>query len=185
MKKNYRVVGRSFLWVITSFFLLSVITLAKSNEDPGPEFNSGQWVWALFSLVIVVALAYWATRFLAGKFGVSQAKHLKVAESLFLGPNRHLYLLLVNKKVLLVGSSEHGVNLLQEINDLEFYSELEKTAEKNQIIPQGKFPDLIGTVFSGLHPRSVNDSGITDSKQKVLEGLEKIRSWKTRGRERE
>jgi flagellar biogenesis protein FliO len=183
LKKKNRVYGVCFLLVTASIFLLPAITLARVNEDPGPEFNSGQWIWALFSLVIVVALAYWATKFLAGKFGVSGAKHLKVAESLFLGPNRHLYLLLVNHKVILIGSTEHGINLLQEIDDPEFYTELERSAEKNQTLPVDKFSSLIGPILKGLNPRGVNDSDVTDTKQRLQNGLAKIRSWKTRGRD--
>jgi len=183
LKNNNRVFGICFLLVTAGLFLLPAITLARTNEDPGPDFNSGQWVWALFSLVIVVALAYWATKFLAGKFGVSGAKHLKVAESLFLGPNRHLYLLLVNQKVILIGSTEHGINLLQEIDDPEFYNELERTAEKNQTLPVDKFSGLIGPILKGLNPRGVGEPGVIDTKQRLQEGLAKIRSWKTRGRD--
>ena len=180
MKKTFRVFG--FLLFIAGYFLLPAITLAKTNEDPGPEFNSGQWIWALLSLVIVVVLAYWATRFLAGKFGVSQTGHLKVAESLFLGPNRHLYLLLVNGKVLLLGSTEHGLSLLKEFDDLQFYEELKKTAATNQVIPAGGFADLLNPLIKGMNPRGTIEAGFASSKQRMQDGLEKIRSWKDRGR---
>jgi flagellar biogenesis protein FliO len=183
LKRSNQVCLICFLLVIVSVLLLPAITLAKANEDPGADFSGGQWIWALLSLIIVVALAYWATKFLAGKFGVSGAKHLKVAESLFLGPNRHLYLLLVNHKVILVGSSEHGINLLQEIDDPNFYTELERTAEKNQTMPADKFSGLIGPILKGLNPRGVNEPNDTDTKQRLEEGLARIRSWRTRGRD--
>ncbi len=105
-----------------------------------------------------------------------------MAESLFLGPNRHLYLLLVNNKVLLIGASEHGIHLLHDFNDPDFYTELEQHAGNQQLLPAGKFPDLIGAVLGGLHPRKVSDTDSFDTKQRLMEGLEKIRSWKTRGR---
>lgn len=185
MKETNRVL-RLYLQAIAAFFLLlPAMTLAKSNEEPGPEFNSGQWIWALFSLVIVVVLAYWATKFLAGKFGVSQAKHLKVAESLFLGPNRHLYLLLVHNKVLLIGSSEGGISLIQEIDDPQFFEELERHGANIQNLPAGKFSGLITPVLGGLRPRGVDDPVNSDGKQRLLDGLEKIRSWKMRGRDRQ
>jgi flagellar biogenesis protein FliO len=183
LKRKNKICGVCFLEVAAGLLLLPAITFAKANEEPGAEFNSGQWIWALFSLAIVVALAYWATKFLAGKFGVSGAKHLKVAESLFLGPNRHLYLLLVNHKILLIGCSEHGISLLQQINDSEFYAELERTAEKNQTLPPDKFSGMIGPILRSLNPRGVNDSGVTDPKQRLNESLAKIRSWRTRGRD--
>ena len=71
-----------------------MVTLVKAAAEPGIKMNSGQWIWALFSLIVVLSLTYWGTRFLAGKVGRSSAEHLKVAESLSLGPNRHLYLFL-------------------------------------------------------------------------------------------
>ncbi|HEX3047308.1 MAG TPA: flagellar biosynthetic protein FliO [Bacillota bacterium] len=182
MKKSCRVCGLGFLLVIVGFFLLPAITFAETTSDPGPEFNSSQWIWALFSLIIVVALAYWATKFFAGKFGISHAKHLKVAESLFLGPNRHLYLLLVHNKVLLIGSAEHGLSLLQEIDDPDFFNELEKTADSAQIIPNSKFAGMIGTFLNGLNPKGGIEVNSQTSKQRLQEGLERIRTWKSRGR---
>lgn len=183
MKKSNWVYGFCFLLCAVSIFLLPAVTLAKTSEDPGAEFSSGQWIWALFSLIVIVVLAYWGTKFLAGKFGVSGAKHLRVAESLFLGPNRNLYLLLVNHKVILVGSSEHGINLLQEIDDPEFYSELERSAEKYQTLPPNKFSGIMGPILKSLNPRGVNDPNNMDAKQRLQEGLAKIRSWRTRGKD--
>jgi flagellar biogenesis protein FliO len=183
LRKSCRVFGLGFLFVIVGFFLLPAITFAEeTTSKPGPEFSGGQWLWALFCLILVVGLAYWATKFFAGKFGLSHAKHLKVAESLFLGPNRHLYLLLVHNKVLLIGSAEHGLSLLQEIDDPDFFNELEKTAESVPIIPNGKFAGMIGNVLNSLNPKGGIEENPQTSKQLLQEGLERIRTWKSRGR---
>ncbi len=184
MEKRNRVVVIVFLLVAAWLFLLPVVTLGKAENDPGTDFNSGQWIWALVSLFIVVGLSYWATKFFAGKFGVSQARHIKVAESLFLGQNRHLYLLLVHGKVLLIGSSEHGISLLKEIDDPEFYAELEKTAHGNHS-PVGKFAGMLGPILNGMNPRGAIDVDATGGRQRLQEGLEKIRAWKMKGRGRE
>lgn len=183
MKKSNSGFGLCFLLCTASLLLLPNITLAKTNEDPGADFSSGQWIWALFSLIVIVILAYWGTKFLAGKFGVSGAKHLKVAESLFLGPNRHLYLILVNHKVILIGSSEHGINLLQEIDDPDFYKELESSADKYQTLPPNTFSGIMGPILKSINPRGINDSSDMDAKQRIQEGLAKIRSWRTRGKD--
>lgn len=166
-------------------FLLPGAALAQAENEIGPEFSGGQWVWSLFSLIIVVVLAFWATKFLAGRFGLSQAKHIKVAESLFLGPNRHLYLLLVNGKVLLVGSAEHGIDLIKEFDDEQFYKELLESAEITPKKPTGRFAEMILPVLNGLNSGETVDTGLTNSKQRLQEGLEKIRSWKMRGRDRD
>ena len=171
-----------FLYITVGLFLLPAVVSGKTDGDPGTDFNTGgQWIWALISLIIVVALSYWATRFFAGKLGISQARHIKVAESLFLGPNRHLYLLLVHDKVLLIGSTEHGLNLLQEINDPSFYAELEQVASSNQL-PSGKFAKMMGPILNGLNPRGAVDVDATGGRRRLQEGLAKIRAWKTKGR---
>jgi flagellar biogenesis protein FliO len=183
--KRNRVLVAVFLLVAAGLFLLPAVTLGKPENDPGSNFNSsGQWIWALLSLVIVVALSYWVTKFFAGKFGISQARHIKVAESLSLGPNRHLYLLLVNEKVLLIGGSEHGLSLVKEIDDPGFFAELEKTAHLNQT-PTGKFSGMLGPILNGLNPRGAIDVSAPNSRQRLQEGLEKIRAWKMKGRGRE
>jgi flagellar biogenesis protein FliO len=178
-------VGSFWLGLGAGLFLLPGAALAQTETEIGPDFNGGQWVWSLLSLIIVVILAFWATKFLAGRFGLSQARHIKVAESLFLGPNRHLYLLLVNGKVLLVGSAEHGIDLLKEFDDDQFYKELLEEAETNPKRPTGRFSNMILPVLNNLNSGETVDTGLTNSKQRLQEGLEKIRSWKMRGRDRD
>jgi flagellar biogenesis protein FliO len=178
-------VSNAWLWFCAGLFLLPGHVLAGTENDTGagPEFGGGQWVWSLFSLIIVVALAYWATKFLAGRVGLSQARHIKVAESLLLGPNRHLYLLLVDGKVLLVGSTEHGISLIKEFEDEQFYEELLKSVETGQNNPTGRFANMIVPVLNSMNSRETMDSNLSDSKQRLRERLEKLRSWKLRGRD--
>ncbi len=175
--------GSVWLGFSAGLILLPGAALAQTETEIGPEFSGGQWIWSLFSLIIVVALAYWATKFLAGRFGLSQARHIKVAESLFLGPNRHLYLLLVDGKTLLVGSSEHGINLLKEFDDEQFYDELLKSADTNQNVPTGRFAGMIVPVLNNMNARDTVEAGLSPNRQRLQEGLEKIRSWKMRGRD--
>jgi len=177
--------GSVWLGLYAGLFLLPGAALAKTESDIGPEFSGGQWIWSLFSLIIVVILAYWATKFLAGKIGLSQARHIKVAESLFLGPNRHLYLLLIDGKALLVGSTEHGINLLKEFNDEQFYEELLKSAETGQNMPTGRFAGMIGPILNSMNSGETIEAGLSNNRQRLQEGLEKIRSWKMRGRDRD
>ncbi len=172
-----------WLGLCAGLFLLPGEALARTEADIGPEFGGGQWIWSLFSLIIVVALAYWATKFLAGRFGYSQARHIKVAESLLLGPNRHLYLLLVDGKVLLVGSTEHEISLIKEFEDNQFYEELSKSADTGQNLPTGRFASMIIPVLNSMNSRETAENSISNTRQRLQDGLEKIRSWKMRGRD--
>lgn len=157
-------------------FLLSKAATAQTGNDFSPD------IWgtlgAIVALIIVVVLAYWTTRFLAGRFGTSQAKHLKVAESLFLGPNRHLYLLLVNDKVLLLGGTEHGLSLIKEIDDPALYLELSASAQTaGQPLNGAKFSELFKQVLKGEAPQNFNAAAL-ETKERLRSGLDKVRAWK-------
>lgn len=178
MGKMNRVFG--LLVLIAGFSFLPVTFAAETNDPPTPEFG-GQWIWALFSLMIVLFLAYWATRFLAGKLNVSQAKHIKVAESLCLGPNRHLYLLLVNNQVLLVGSTEHGITLLKEYQDESFYEVLNLTQGNGVTLPGEKFKSVLQNFLQpDEEAAALTEDEFSNVKNKLTEGLERIRSWRKR-----
>jgi flagellar biogenesis protein FliO len=121
-------IRRLVVWGM-GLLLWPTVTLAATKTEPETElFGGSQWILSLLSLILVVFLAYWVTRFLAGRCANSAARHLKVVESLCLGSNRHLYLLTVNKQTLLIGSTEQGLALIKEYNDPDFFKELSVTA---------------------------------------------------------
>lgn len=122
----------------TGLLMLPSVTLAATKVETEPElFGGGQWILSLLSLIVVVFLAYQTTRFLAGRYSNLPTRHIKVAESLCLGANRHLYLLLVNKQALLVGSTEQGLALIKEYSDPDFYEELSRMASSAQMMSSG------------------------------------------------
>lgn len=179
LRKISRALG--FLTLSTGLFLLPVIFAAETNDTPRPEFG-GQWIWAFFSLVLVAFLAYWGSRFLAGKLNVTQAKHLKVAESLCLGPNRHLYLLLVNNQVLLLGSSEQGITCIKEYNDDTFYEILNLTRNPGQALPSDNFRNILMNLFKPEDTTTTETTDFNTGKRKLIEGLNRIREWRKRRR---
>lgn len=182
MRNKYRISW--VLPIVAGLILLPQITLAAPGSEAEPElFGGGQWFLMLLSLVFVIFLAYWGTRFLAGKYGNIPSRHIKMAESLCLGPNRHLYLLLVNRQVLLVGNSDQGITLLKEYDDPEFYEELRLLAEQNQVFPSKKFKDFLAPLLNG-RTETVAGAEERDAefKKRLTESLERIRAWKNKGR---
>lgn len=181
MQIRNRVFG--FLTGFVGIFLLPTLTAAKTGGDSSPDFGGFQWLGALVALIIVVVLAYWVTRFLGGKLITAQAKHLKVAESLFLGPNRHLYLLLVHGKVLLLGSTEHGINLIQEIDDPALFEELNVSGGPNQPFSVSQFSAFLQKAIArkdGLTDTQSGEfeAGTRETNERLRAGLEKLRAWK-------
>lgn len=179
---------RGLFLVSVGFFLLPTITLAGTGEETSSTatFSGLQWIWALFSLFLVAIIAFWVTKMLAGRLGYSQAKHMKVAESLFLGPNRHLYLLLFQGRVLLLSGSEQGIQLIKEIDDPVLYAELEQGSPSAPTFANGKFPEVFKSVMSVLTNNetvaAADDNNPT--RQKLVESLERIRNWRAKGKGR-
>jgi len=173
LKKLKSALGLAWLGI----FCLPLSIKAQPKVETVPEFGGWQWIWALFALVMVALLAYWTTRFLAGKYGVAAAKHLQVAESLNLGPNRQLHLLLVNDQVLLLGSSEHGLALLKEFNDSTFYQKLSKNNPDKQVVTNN-FAALLSKLLQNEVPPAAADVGEFGRIGTLQEGFEKIKSWR-------
>lgn len=110
-----------------------------------------------------------------------QAKYIKVAESLCLGPNRHLYLLLVNNQVLLVGCTERGITLLKEYQDEAFYEMLNLTQGSGVTLPGEKFKSVLQRFLQPEEETSeLTDEDFSDVRKKLAEGLERIRAWRKR-----
>jgi flagellar biogenesis protein FliO len=129
---------RCLLLIGVGLFWLPTVALAANQAGSEPElFGGGQWLLSLLSLILVVFLAYWTTRFLAGRYRNLPTRHIKVAETLCLGSNRYLYLLIINKRALLVGGTEHGLALIKEYDDPGFCEELQAAAP-HQSMAAGK-----------------------------------------------
>lgn len=95
------------------------------NTDPKPSQMS--W-WSTLAYLIsllavfafVVVMAYFASRFLSGRFQARAASNGgRILEHLPLGPNKSVCVVEIGGKVVLLGVTEHQVNLLGEIDDAD------------------------------------------------------------------
>ena len=98
------------------------------NQDPTPNGTTGVSWWSTLayvgSLVVVflfvAALAYYASKFLGGRFGRAlEGKGGRVLEHLPLGPGRSACLVELAGRLLILGVTEHSITLLGEINGEE------------------------------------------------------------------
>lgn len=122
----------------------------SSYKEADPHPSQSSW-WStlayLISLlavfVFVLAMAYFVSRFLGGRFARFDTRtEGKLLENLPLGPGKSVCAVEIAGKVLLLGVAEHGVTLLQEITD-------EKEIEKLRLQSREAVPVLgLDKVFS-------------------------------------
>ena len=109
-------------------------------EDVDPRPTTVSW-WSTLAYLVslfavfgfVVVMAYFAARFLGGKF----AQHItgnggRILEHLPLGPNRSVCAVEIADRVFLLGVTEHSITLLSEITDPE---EVERLHRDNMVRP--------------------------------------------------
>jgi len=99
-----------------------------SLTEIGTSSNPVSLIWYFLSFIIILLLAAWGIKWMAGKMGRIRGKHLKLVESLYLGPNRGLHLIRVGNRLFLIGLADRYIELLAEINDLETLVETEEEA---------------------------------------------------------
>src|SRR5690554_7994279 len=87
-----------------------------SLTEIGTSSNPVSLIWYFLSFIIILLLAAWGIKWMAGKMGRIRGKHLKLVESLYLGPNRGLHLIRVGNRLFLIGLADRYIELLAEIN---------------------------------------------------------------------
>ena len=95
----------------------------------GGAFVGGEYIIIIHAFFGVLILAAWLTRWLAGKAGRMRGRYLKIVDSLSLGPNRGLYLILLVDRLFLVGTADRFVHLVAEVNDPGLVDEVRKKGE--------------------------------------------------------
>ncbi|HHW12407.1 MAG TPA: flagellar biosynthetic protein FliO [Firmicutes bacterium] len=119
---------------------------------PEPSFSYFQLISYLLCFVLVLYLASKAARWLGRVAGGRSGLHLRLVDTLHLGPNRAVHLIMVGKQLFLVGAAERNLTLLTEISD----------------------PDLLGTIQAELAPpvtgRQGGGKGFADHLKGLLNG---------------
>jgi len=76
------------------------------------------FLWMIVCVVLIIGLAYWFTRFTAGRgaFGAFQGgRRMEVLDRLVLGRDQNVVLARVGERYLLLGTGTGGVTLLAEL----------------------------------------------------------------------
>jgi flagellar protein FliO/FliZ len=137
----------------------------KDPKKEEGELPLGKVLLDLFLKLVVVLGIAWVAIYILSKFKGTggplpgaRKGHMKVLESVNLGPNRSVHLVRVGEKVLVVGSTPEQVNTLGEIDDpalrdellherspFSFNAQLNDALKREEIEPA----DLTGNVRGG------------------------------------
>jgi len=121
------------------------------NTDPRPAsiswWSTIAYLVSLFVIfVFVVGLAYFAARFVGGKFAQQKMGYGgRILSHLPLGPNRSVCVIEMSGRVFMLGVTEHSITLLTEITDEE---EIERLHRED--LAFGKMPDMFSQQFGTL-----------------------------------
>lgn len=108
---------------------------------------------------VILLLCYYTTRFIGKKMsGRTKNKYIRIVDTLPLGMDKNLYLILVGKKHFLLFSDKKGLELVSEI-DME--GQIENSAEEYEHSAGVSVFKRIFETYSGLsnRPNKEQDSG--------------------------
>ncbi len=91
-------------------------------------------LFAVFAFVVV--MAYFASKFLGGRFGQAvSGQGGRILEHLPLGPNRSVCVVELADRVFMLGVTEHSITLLREITDAEEIERLHRRRLTEKQLP--------------------------------------------------
>ncbi|MFZ5826791.1 MAG: FliO/MopB family protein [Bacillota bacterium] len=93
-------------------------TTTSPQGGVGAQGGGESLAWFLLASLLVIGLAIYVTRWLARwQFVQGKGRRMRVLEGMAIGKDRQLLLVQVGKEVLVLGSSEGGVNLVHRVED--------------------------------------------------------------------
>ncbi|VBB08083.1 flagellar biosynthesis protein flio [Lucifera butyrica] len=180
-------------YIFLVLLLLCLLTLLVSGQVAAAEQSAGYLqyhepqpaapsLWStvsyLFSLLLtfalVLGLAYYTSRFMGKKMGnVAGHGPLKVLAALSLGTSRAVYIIEAAGKFLVIGVTDHGISVLNEITAGE---EIEKLKANHSVIPANQFENMFQRQLASLQQMSrkfPHVFGLQDEKGQVNEQKER------------
>ena len=127
----------------------------EGYEEVDPRPTAVSWWSTLAYLVsllavfaVVLVMAYFAARFIGGRFNAARiaASGGRVLENLPLGPNRSVCAVEIAGRVFLLGVTDHNINLLSEITDKDLIEHLHAQAINSGDMFSQEFGTLSGLV---------------------------------------
>ena len=176
----------SCLYSLLGFFIplagFDSETISVPQEvAPETEFSYLQIISYLLCFLLVLFLASKVARWLGRKAGGRSGSHLRLVETIYLGPNRAIHLVMVGKQLFLVGAADRNLTLLAEIRDPDLLgtiqAELAHPVAGRQATGKGFADYLKGLLDGDLNdPGTAGQPGVMTSTQRIEERLMKYRT---------
>jgi flagellar protein FliO/FliZ len=140
MHKRYAVYMLVCLFLVVSASIVGAQEAApdylKYQEPQPTSISFLSTISYIFSLLVtfavVIGLAFYTSRFMGKKMGsFNNSPDGKVMSSLALGPKSYVYVVEIAGKYLVLGVTEHNINLLHEITNVEEIAALKQKEPVN------------------------------------------------------
>ena len=96
--------------------MIILANIAQKSQSTSFLEMAFQLIFLIFVFVVVIFLAYYSTKFIAGAKIKNMSKlNMKVIETISIGFH-HIHIIQVNKQYFLISSSKEGIRMLSEIN---------------------------------------------------------------------
>ena len=106
--------------------------------------------WSTFFYIVVmiavIAAAYFATKYLSGKGRRLKSRHIRIIDRMILGRDKHIMLIEVGDKNLLIGITNQTINVLERIDGQTLKSETNETAGSAQKGFASQLRDFINNI---------------------------------------
>ncbi len=129
--------------ITSQLFLLLLnpaIAMAMENKMTNSKYPDSQSISALsnlssltyiltliFVFALTIGMAYLVSRLIGARFGKMQIQGInRILNIIPLAPNRSIYFVKINRSILILGVTDHSINVLKEISDIEEVSEIEE-----------------------------------------------------------
>lgn len=157
--------------------------IVEHTEPADVGFNVSGWngsvflqvLFYIFCLLAVLFLASKAVRWLGGKVGGKRNHYMKVVESLYLGPNRSIHLVLICNQLFLISNADRSLKLLATIEDSATIDELvkENFSAQKENSTQKSFSEFLKKF---IEASSDEESGLDSASHKIEEQLVEIKT---------
>ncbi len=141
---------------------LEVAESKDSNFDIAvgekPKSSASRLLQLLGALVIICILAYIVIKFLkksTNVFGVDDP-YLKTVASMNIAQGKSVHVITLGDKAYIIGVTDHAINTIGEVEDIELINAMNLEAEKKDDAPKKDFSSVLSKFFPQAKQDSTN-----------------------------